>query len=438
MPRRNMVAIFLVATISLVCYLRVDHNPYGRYLSQVLTAIEQEALEPPPPHELFNGAMEGIVGKLDRYSGYIRASDADRFQAELDQEFDGVGVTIKQWPVDADKPDGPKKLIVVNPPLAGSPAQRAGIEVGDRIAKIDGQSVAEMSMDEIMNLMRGPLGDSVALSVRRRGRTEPIDLELTRAVLDLPSVMGDRPLRDGGWDFRLRQNSRIGYVRIASFGAKTPDELAAALNALDEQNFGGLILDLRDNPGGLLDAAVATCDMFLPGGLTIVSIKGRGGELERKYVSTGRGRWQDIPLAILVNHYSASASEIVSACLQDHRRAVIVGARTWGKGTVQHVLPIEGGESLLKLTAASYWRPSGRNIHRMKDDGEDDAWGVTPSPGMKVELTDEQANRLRASRAERDILWRPPTKTPDEETTPADPQLQKAVEYLEARLDGNG
>jgi carboxyl-terminal processing protease len=271
--------------------------------------------------------------------------------------------------------------------------------------------------------------------VRREGRVEPLDLELTRAIMDLPSIMGDRPLRAGGWDFRLEQNPHIGYIRVTSFGGKTPDELAAALNQLTEQNVEVLILDLRDNPGGLLDAAVETCDMFLPAGQAIVSIKGRGGEPLREYVSTGQGRWQDIPLAILVNHYSASASEIVAACLQDHRRAVIVGARTWGKGTVQHVLPIEGGESLLKLTAASYWRPSGQNIHRMKNDDEDDAWGVTPNAGMKVKLTDEQSKRLRESRAERDVLWRAPDETPDEEATPADPQLQKAVEYLEARLE---
>ena len=444
MPRRNLLAIFLVAVVSLFCYLQVDRNPYGRYLSQVLTTIEQKALEPPPPHELFEGAMQGIIAELDEYSAYIGAVDTEEFQAELEQQFGGVGVMIT-LEAPADDPEGPKQLRVVNPPLFGTPARQAGIRAGDMIVEIDGQPVAGRSMKEIIQLMRGPVGAPVVLTVQQDNQDEPVDLTLERATIRVPSVLGDRRLAEGGWDFRREQDPRIAYLRITQFGEKTADELAAVLEELEPPSVEALILDLRDNPGGLLDAAVETCDLFIPGGLPIVSIKGRGEVIEREYFSSGAGGWLDVPIVVLVNHYSASASEIVAACLQDHDRAVVVGTRTWGKGTVQHVIPVENGKSLLKLTAASYWRPSGKNIHRMSDDEEDDAWGVVPNEGFVAELTDEQFKRLHEYRAARDIFapkTAQPTPDPstsvappDDDQTPADPQLQKAVDYLEEQLD---
>ncbi len=442
MPRRNLLAIVLIVVAAVLCYQRVERNPYGRYLSQVLATIQQRALEPVPQRELFDGAMEGIVGRLDEYTDYISSAETAEFEAELEQQFGGVGVMIK-LEGDPDDPEAPKQLVVVNPPLFGTPARGAGILAGDRILAIDGQAVAGMTMREIIRLMRGEVGEPVVLTVLHQGEKEPEDLTLQRAIIRVPSVLGDRPLGDGHWDFTLPYSPRLGYIRVTSFGEKTAEEIAAVLEELQEQRVAGLILDLRDNPGGLLTSAVETCDLFLPAGLPIVSIKGRGGELERAYYSSEGRVWPDLPIAILVNKYTASASEIVAACLQDHDRAVVVGARTWGKGTVQHVLPIEGGKSLLKLTAASYWRPSGANIHRVSGATEDDAWGVMPNEGMNVPLTDEQFAQLHRYRAERDVYAPPetaaaPPEPPSETPLENDPQLRRAVEVLQETLATSG
>lgn len=441
MPRRNLLAIFMIAMISFFCYQRVDRSPYGRYLSQVLAAIDQKALEPASQQKLFDGAMDGIVNQLDEYSGYISAEDSGEFQAELEQQFGGVGVMIKLED-DPQDPAAPKQLVVINPPLFGTPARDAGIHAGDRILKIDGENLSGLTMKEIIHKMRGPVGAPVVLTVLHEGQTQPVDLTLERAVIRVPSVLGDRPLADGEWDYRLEQDPHIGYIRITSFGEKTAGEVAKVLEQLDKQDIQALILDLRDNPGGLLEAAVETADLFIPGGLPIVSIKGRGGELEREYFSSGGGRWLKIPIVILVNKFTASASEIVAACLQDHDRAVVVGTRTWGKGTVQHVIRIEGGKSLLKLTAASYWRPSGQNIHRMKGAAETDAWGVMPNEGLNVPLNDDELRTLYLTRADRDLFagakrrspLDPGPPEPVENPLDSDPQLRRALEYLRGKL----
>jgi carboxyl-terminal processing protease len=200
-----------------------------------------------------------------------------------------------------------------------------------------------------------------------------------------------------------------------------------------------LILDLRDDAGGLLEAAVGTCNMFLDKG-TIVTIRGRDGEVKRTFEADGSPLIPgDLPVAVLVNHFSASASEIVAACLQDHERAKIIGQRSWGKGTVQNVIQIEGGRAALKLTTASYWRPSGKNIHRLKEATDEDEWGVRPDPGFEVTLTDEQADGIRQRRREKDIGTKakpaPEAAQNKEAVAPAgDLQLQKAVEYLQQQL----
>jgi carboxyl-terminal processing protease len=204
-----------------------------------------------------------------------------------------------------------------------------------------------------------------------------------------------------------------------------------------------LILDLRDNAGGLLDAAVGTCSLFLNEG-TIVTIRGRDGEVHRTFEAGGTALLDDgIPLTVLINHFSASASEIVAACLQDHQRATVIGQRTWGKGTVQNVIPIESGNAALKLTTASYWRPSGKNIHRLKDAPDEDEWGVRPDPDFEVKLTDEQASEVRQRRHQKDTGAKPktdPGKAPDEAAAQPldDPQLRRAVEYLQQQLNKIG
>jgi carboxyl-terminal processing protease len=443
MPRRNVLAILGVVVLSVFCFRQVDHNPYGRYLSHVLSAIENQALVEVPEQVLFDGAMEGIIKQLhdrgDSYSSYISAADRLEFKASLEQEFGGVGVMIRMEEDDR----GRSHLTVVNPPLYGTPAHSAGIEAGDRIVAIDGQATRDMTMKEVIALMRGAVGEKITLSIlhddpeRQPGDPgEPRQIEVERAIIRVPSVLGDRTTREGKWDFRLETDRRIGYIRINNFGEKTASELAEALDELDSRGVEGLIIDLRDNPGGLLDAAVEVCDMFIPANRRIVTIKGRDPQLNQEFDSTGEGRHLDLPMVVLVNHYSASASEIVAACLQDYDRAVIIGQRTWGKGTVQHVIDIEAGKSILKLTSASYHRPSGTNIHRLNDAPEDEPWGVLPNEGFDLPLDDHESNIVRRDRRDRDIFQaEPPALDPARPPEPpVDPQLDRAIEYLRSKM----
>lgn len=422
MPRRNLVIIAAVALVSAACYLRTDHNRYGRYLTQVLNLIDHWALEPIPQDDLFDAAVRGMVSRLDEHSTYITARDAAAFEADLEQQFGGIGVLVKLEGED-------RRLTVVNPPRPGTPAHEAGIRVRDWIVAIDRTKTEGLSIEEVIRRMRGPEGEPVELTVLHAGESAPVQLRVVRATIEVPSVLGDRRREDGSWEFRLAQDPAIGYVRIVSFGDKTADELEAVLAQLRSAGIRGLVLDLRDNPGGLLDAAVATCELFLKKDLIIVSIRGRHRALEEVFMSRGPGLATDLPVAVLVNHYTASAAEIVAACLQDQLRARIVGQQTWGKGTVQRVLAIEAGRSLLKLTAASYWRPSGRNIHRLKD-AEAGDWGVCPDNEYHVAITEEEEQRLRENRRRRDLMeGAGPEKNPSV-TAVVDRALNKAIESL--------
>jgi len=279
--------------------------------------------------------------------------------------------------------------------------------------------------------MRGRSGTAVRLKIRRAGADKPLAMEIVRETIRIPSVLGDRRKADGVWVYTLARDPRIGYIRIVTFGEKTVGELESALGTLHMESVRGLVLDLRDNGGGLLRSAVGVCDFFLPAGKTIVSIRRRDGILDTVETSTGRGIYLDRPLAVLINRYSASASEIVAACLQDQHRAIVVGQRSWGKGTVQNLIPIESGKSLLKLTVASYWRPSGKNIHRLKGAKEGD-WGVSPDAGLAVPMSDDAEQRRREARARRDVLVSPDDWMGADATI--DPVLKRAVDAIHQRM----
>ncbi len=429
MPRRNLYLLFAAALVSIVCAQKVQSNRYGPVLVDVLDLIEHRALEPVSGSELFAGAMEGMTGKLDVYSGYIASEPYQEFQETMDQEFDGVGMEVMQ--------DPQTKQLLVASPLAGTPAYDAGIRAGDKILRINGQSTQGMSLRETVRRMRGKKGEPVTLTVLHEGAEKPDDITIVRAVIHVDSVLGDTRNSDGSWNYFLAGSDRIGYLRVNSFGEKTADEMSEALKGLSKQGMRGLILDLRDNPGGLVDAAVKVCDLFIDSGV-IVTTRTRGGEIRRAYSATTTGAYTKMPLAVLVNKYSASASEIVAACLQDYSRAVIVGQRTWGKGTVQEVIDLEEGQGALRLTTASYWRPSGRNIHRAKDAGDADAWGVLPNPGYEVVVAGDELSQWVRWRRDRDL--RKPGADVDhrgEKTQPfVDRPLVKAVEYIEKQCGG--
>ncbi len=227
-------------------------------------------------------------------------------------------------------------------------------------------------------------------------------VELVREIIETESLLGDTRGPDGKWKFLLPVDSRIAHVRIVMFGDRTAQELVRVVDQSAKEGAEAVVLDLRDNSGGAFEAAVAVCDLLLPAERTIVETRGRNGTLRRRYQSTGMGPFTSLPVAVVVNQESASAAEIVAACLQDHGRAVVVGQRTYGKGTVQQMLPL-GNASLLKLTWASFWRPSGVNLHRMAGAPEDGSWGVMPDAGLELQLSPEDYNAYLKYRHQRDL-----------------------------------
>jgi carboxyl-terminal processing protease len=451
-PLRNLLILSFSAIFSLVCYETAVRSRYAATISEALSIINENYLERVDDRELFEGAMKGMIDKLDQYSNFIPPAEYSQFQQSLDQEFGGIGIVVEL--------SEENHTISVMSPLVGTPAYRAGIRAGDIIVSIDGNVVADMPLKEAVALMRGKPGSEVKLLVLHEGDSKPVPMSVRREIIPVQSVLGDQRHEDGSWDFTLENHPRVGYIRLNTFGDRTEEELREALLEHGD-SFDGLILDLRDNAGGYLDSARAVCDMFIDQGV-IVSTRGRDNKLRSEYRATERATVfpQDKPMAVLVNHYSASAAEIVAACLQDHGRAVVVGSRTWGKGTVQNVVPLEGGSSALKLTTASYWRPSNRNIHRLRDDPETGDWGVRPNPGMEIELDDEAAERLARWRRDRDFPHSkqagsdlPPPES-DRENSPADStaeqgetdqenaveklpfdqQLERAVEFIHSEL----
>ena len=368
MPRRNLLWLLFIAVASLACYHCVQHNRYGRAVGDVFDEISRHYYEPVDNDSLFQGAVEGMVERLkDDYSAYIPPTEQKAFDASINKRFEGVGMQVVLDPKT-------KQLTVVTP-MAGSPAFEAGVRAGDVVLKIDGRGTQGMSLDEAVKLIQGDPGTSVALSILHEGQQKPVGVEVVRRMIEVDTVRGDRRNADGLWDFFLPGHDRIGYVRITGFAEKTADDLRQAIDWLTARNMRALILDLRDNPGGLLTSAAEVCDIFIDSGV-IVATRGREGQIRQVMVASGKGPFTRFPpVAVLVNQDSASASEIVAACLQDHGRATIVGQRTYGKGTVQEVSDLGDDRGELKLTVAGYWRPSNKNIHRRRGAGENDVLG---------------------------------------------------------------
>lgn len=410
MPARNLVILILAAMVSMVCYRTATRNQYGGLLAQAIGEINDTFVRPVDDRELFEGAMDGMVRRLDPYSDYITPEELSAFQEDLDQKFGGIGIVVE-----LNRDSG---LLTVLSPLPDTPAAAAGMRAGDVILAIDGVSTEGFQIRDAVDLMRGDPGTALTVTIRHPGDEGAIDLELERAIIPVASVLGDVRNPDGTWQYQLESHPHLGYIRIVSFGEKTADEIRQTLQALRQQGIEGLILDLRGNGGGLLHAAIDVCDFFVDAG-KIVSIRGRNKRDWRDHFATSKTTiCPDLPVVVLVDGYSASASEIFAACLQDHRRAVVVGTRSWGKGTVQNVMPFEGGRSALKLTVATYWRPSEQNIHRHVDAKDEDPWGVSPNKGYEVKVDEETTTKIILQRRERDKVK---IAEPDEPTdqTPA-------------------
>ena len=439
MPRRNLYLILVVCIASAFCYRKADsahRSRYGRMFDtfvEILEEVEKNYVEVVDERKLFEGSLDGLVGQLDENSAFLDASETTRQRQSLEQKFVGIGIEVTE-----DRETG---AVTVVTPLVGSPALEAGVLAGDIILAINGDELVGLRLDDAVKKLRGRPGESVRVKVLHVGDTEPVELTIRRNEIKVDVVLGDRRRPDGSWEFLLPGDDKIGYVRLSNFGERTTIELENTIKHLREQGARGLILDLRNNGGGLLEEAVAICSLFVKQG-RIVTVRGRNKIEMSARDAVGVAPYVDLPLVVLINERSASASEIVAACLQDYQRATIVGSRSFGKGTVQELRTLEDGRSLLKLTIATYWRPSDKNIHRARNATEAGEWGVTPDAGFVVELKGDKLREVNQARRALDLPMLKnakgvdPAKGIDDKPSLADPQRDKAIEAIKLRIQG--
>ena len=394
-----------------------------RVFADTFEQIERNYVKDVDRRKLVEAALRGMMDELDPYSNYISPDDLAKFNVQVEQEFSGIGIQVTIDPPHTGR-------LTVTSPLPGTPAYKAGVRAGDKIMEINGKTTEKMTVEDAVKILKGKEGEEVTIGVLHQGHSQIEHLKMPRARIHVPTVLGDSYNPDGTWNFIVDAEKKIGYIRLSAFSRNTAKELKRELTELTSQGMKGLILDLRFNPGGLLTSAVEIADLFLDEG-KIVSTTGRNKE-ERTQYARKSGTFSGFPMAVLVNRYSASASEIVSAALQDHKRAVVVGERTWGKASVQNVIELENGKSALKLTTASYHRPSGKNIHRFPDSKETDEWGVMPDENYAVQFTVPEMESYYRYRHLRDVL----SKDGPPKSDFLDRQMAKALEYVTEQITG--
>jgi carboxyl-terminal processing protease len=338
---------------------RADTFKMLELFGDVLNTVENQYVTPVDSKKLIESAIDGMLTSLDPHSGFLNADDYDDMRDQTRGEYGGLGLEVTSE-------DGAVKIIS---PMDDTPAARAGLQSGDYITAIDSESLIGLPLTDAVKKMRGPVGKAITLTIVREGK-DPFDVKLVRESIDVKSAKG-------------HMEGDYGYLRVSSFDEQTTDQASAVIKDLQTKNphMKGLILDLRNNPGGLLDQAVGVSSLFLDGG-EVVSQRGRDPkDIERYNARPGGDMLHGLPMVVLINSGTASAAEIVSGALQDRHRAAIVGLTSFGKGSVQTVIPLHGGEDgALKLTTARYYTPSGRSIQKT---------GIEPD--LEVAATAEQA-----------------------------------------------
>ena len=360
-----------------------------KLFTDVLSIIQNQYVDETEPREVIYGAVRGMLRTLDPHSSFMDPESYREMQVETSGSFGGLGIEI------TIRDD----MLTVVAPIDGTPAWRAGIQPGDRIVKIEGLVTKDMNLADAVKKMRGPRGTKVTITVVREGTKEPFDVQLTREVIQVQSIKSQE-LEPG-----------IAYIRIRQFQERTAADMIAAVEKLDKGNqLSGIILDLRYNPGGLLSSAVEVSEEFLGDGKLVVYTEGRVRNQNMRFTAHAKHAITEVPLVVLVNGGSASASEIVAGAIQDHGRGVIIGTQTFGKGSVQTIIPLSDGSGL-RLTTARYYTPKGRSIHGK---------GITPD--IVIEAPKEEAAAVKPNT--------PPLT--EAEQMKRDVQLQRAIEILKA------
>jgi carboxyl-terminal processing protease len=431
MPARNLVWVLVVATIALLLWNGPDviarrETVYELFspMVDVRAEIHKRYVEEVDDKVLMRGAIDGMLHSLDPFSAYLSPDEYPRFKQHQAGKFGGIGIEIGM----------PNGVLTVISPMENTPAFKAGIVAGDRILEIDGEPTDHMTRDDAVQKLMGAPGSQVSLKVYHTLTDQAETVSITRAEIEVASIWGWQRDPDNQWSYWLDDENKIAYVRISGFLDNTPVAFNQVMQKLQDLGIRALVLDLRFNPGGSLPAAVAVADRFLDSG-TIVSVRGRW-RAEEMYKANGENTLPDFPVVVLVNEQTASGAEIVAGALRDHERGVIIGKRTYGKGSVQEVIELGTGNSAIKLTTAYYYLPNGELIHRTAAARQSGKWGVEPN--ITVDLSNEEMQQIVESRMVADRVngqsTRPTTTAPAKPYV--DRQLSKALEVLEAKLTG--
>ncbi len=421
MNRRSIIGFGLIAALLLGVqnprFLSAADQTYEdmKMLVEVMNLIRDNYVQPIENKKLVYGAASGMVRNLDPFSQFLEPDAHKEMKTETEGEFGGLGIRIAVR----------DQILTVITPLPGTPAYRAGILPGDRIIKINGEMTMEITIEQAVKKLRGTPGSKITLSIGHDGEKELKDFTLTRELIKIESIKSKMV------------NAEIGYIRLSEFTQRSAIDFDTALKGLKGKGMKSLVVDLRNNPGGLLNVAVDVCRLFIGGNKLIVYTEGRR-QPRQEFKADSTAPYAGIPMVILINHGSASGSEIFAGCLQDYHRAVIMGSESFGKGSVQSVIPLADGSGL-RLTTAKYYTPSGRTFHRDEKTGKggilpDISIEVSREIEIKLQTQDEEVfGKLKPPAPATETKDKEKDKSKDKDQPVKDEALERAVEILQSR-----